>query len=431
MSARPTRVFHGWRVVAACFVIAAFAWALGLFGGSVYLQSVSAHHGWPIAQVASAITLFFLVSAAAQRSVGRAIDRHGPRPVLSAGVLSIGTGVALIGQVREPWQLYPCFVLVGLGWSSLSTTALSATVAPWFERHQGRSMTLAIMGASVGSIVGVPLLLMAIARLGLAAGLALAGLVAALVLLPLIGVVLRHRGPAALGLARDGDRLTSAAAGGHANAADDPAAAADTMLAATPPAPPEPLAARGRPAWLLGSATAGFALGLLVQIGFITHHVALAGPALGLAGAGLLVSATGLAALLGRIVLARIVDRVDVRRLATRIMVVQTLVMALLAIGPATPVLVAASLVYGWCIGHVTTLGPIVVRREFGAAAFGATYGAAATLIQFVAATGPALFGWLRDAFDGYGVALGVAAVLSGLGAAALAVGGRIGGRRG
>jgi predicted MFS family arabinose efflux permease len=198
-----------------------------------------------------------------------------------------------------------------------------------------------------------------------------------------------------------------------------------------PPAPPEPLAARGRPAWLLGSATAGFALGLLVQIGFITHHVALAGPALGLAGAGLLVSATGLAALLGRIVLARIVDRVDVRRLATRIMVVQTLVMALLAIGPATPVLVAASLVYGWCIGHVTTLGPIVVRREFGAAAFGATYGAAATLIQFVAATGPALFGWLRDAFDGYGVALGVAAVLSGLGAAALAVGGRIGGRRG
>lgn len=411
---RATPVFHGWRVVAACFVIAAFAWALGLFGGSVYLQSVSAHHGWPIAQVASAITLFFLVSAAAQRSVGRAIDRHGPRPVLSAGVLSIGTGVALIGQVREPWQLYPCFVLVGLGWSSLSTTALSATVAPWFERHQGRSMTLAIMGASVGSIVGVPLLLMAISRLGLAAGLALAGLAAAIVLLPLIAVVLRHRGPAALGQARDG----------FMPPAGDPSPAIGA-------APSEPLAARGRPAWLLGSATAGFALGLLVQIGFITHHVALARPALGLAGAGLLVSATGLAALLGRIVLARIVDRVDVRRLATRIMVVQTFVMALLAIGPATPVLVAASLVYGWCIGHVTTLGPIVVRREFGAAAFGATYGSAATLIQFVAATGPALFGWLRDAFDGYGVALGVAAVLSGLGAAALAVGGRIGGRRG
>ncbi len=52
-------MFYGWRVVAACFVIAAFAWALGLFGGSVYLQAVTAAHGWAVAEVASAITLFF------------------------------------------------------------------------------------------------------------------------------------------------------------------------------------------------------------------------------------------------------------------------------------------------------------------------------------------------------------------------------------
>ena len=68
-------MFQGWRVVAACFVIAAFAWALGLFGSSVYLQAVTAAHGWPIAEVASAITLFFLVSALVQRTVGRSIDR--------------------------------------------------------------------------------------------------------------------------------------------------------------------------------------------------------------------------------------------------------------------------------------------------------------------------------------------------------------------
>lgn len=418
-------VFHGWRVVGACFVIAAFAWALGLFGGSVYLQAVTTHHGWPIAQVASAITLFFLVSAVAQRAVGRGIDRWGPRPVLSAGALSITLGVALVGQVGQPWQLFPCFVLVGLGWSALSTTALSATVAPWFERHQGRSMTLAIMGASVGSIAGVPLLLLALSRLGLAAGLALAALVAAAVLLPLIGMALRHRGPADIGLRRDGDPPEDAARAGPPDAAAAPAS--PSRGAGGQPDAAGPLAARGRPRWLLGSAAAGFALGLLVQIGFITHHVALAGPVLGLAGAGLLVSATGLGAFAGRIVLARIVDRVDVRRLATRIMVVQTLVMAVLAFSTAPTVLVVASVVYGWCIGHVTTLGPVVVRREFGAAAFGATYGSAATAIQLAAATGPAVFGWLRDAYGGYGLPLAVAAGLSALGAMALAVGGRMG----
>jgi MFS family permease len=163
------RLFHGWRVVAVCFVVASFAWGLGLFGSSVYLQAVTAAHGWAVAEVASAITLFFLVSAAVQRTVGRSIDRFGPRPVLALGTVSIAAGVALIGQVSAPWQLYPCFVLVGIGWSTLSTTGLSATVAPWFERHQGRSITLAIMGASVGAIVGVPLLLAVLARLGLGA----------------------------------------------------------------------------------------------------------------------------------------------------------------------------------------------------------------------------------------------------------------------
>ena len=395
-------MFYGWRVVAACFVIAAFAWGLGLFGSSVYLQAVTTAHGWPIAEVASAITLFFLVSALVQRMVGRSIDRWGPRPVLSLGAISMCLGVALIGQVMAPWQLYPCFVLIGVGWSTLSTTGIAATVAPWFERHQGRSMTLAIMGASLGAIAGVPLLLLAIARLGFARGLIVTATVAALVLLPLIIRSLRFRGPAEIGQRRDGD-----------TAPPDKASSA----------PVRPAAAAGKHRLLLWSAALGFALGLTVQIGFITHHVTLAEPLLGTAGAGLLVSATGLTAFAGRLVLARIVDRVNVRRLAWSIMTLQT--MALLAIGlwPTAPVLIAASLVYGYGIGHVTTLGPVVVRREFGAAAFGATYGAAATVIQLTSAFGPALFGFLRDSFGGYGPGLLIAALVTALGGASLFIG--------
>ena len=199
------KVFQGWRVVAACFVIAAFSWGLGLFGASVYLQAVTAARGWAIGEVASAITLFFVVSALVQRTVGRSIDRWGPRPVLTLGAMSMSLGVGLVGQVSAPWQLYPCFVLIGIGWSTMSTTGIAATVAPWFERHQGRSMTLAMMGASVGAIIGVPLLLSTVGRLGLGPGLVVAGVVAATVLLPLMGRALRFRGPSDIGERRDGD----------------------------------------------------------------------------------------------------------------------------------------------------------------------------------------------------------------------------------
>jgi predicted MFS family arabinose efflux permease len=300
--------------------------------------------------------------------------------------------VALIGQVSAPWQLYPCFVLIGVGWSTLSTTGITATVAPWFERHQGRSMTLAIMGASVGAIAGVPLLLLALGRLGLQAGLIASAVVSAALLLPLIGWVLRFRGPADLGLRRDGELAT-------ADVAQDTAA--------------PPIDARKNRRLLLWTAAVGFALGLTVQIGFITHHVALAEPLLGMAGAGLLVSATGATAFAGRLVLARIVDRVDVRRLACLIMVVQTAALLAIAVWPTAPVLIGASLLYGYGIGHVTTLGPVVVRREFGSASFGATYGAAATVIQLTSAFGPALFGFLRDGFGGYGPGLAIASAIT------------------
>ena len=397
-------MFQGWRVVAACFVIAAFAWALGLFGSSVYLQAVTAAHGWPIAEVASAITLFFLVSALVQRTVGRSIDRWGPRPVLSLGAVSMCLGVALIGQVSAPWQLYPCFVLIGVGWSTLSTTGIAATVAPWFERHQGRSMTLAIMGASVGAIVGVPLLLLAVGKFGLASGLIVTATVAALVLMPLIARALRFRSPAEIGQRRDGDSTP-------------------LDLAASPLARPAPT--QGKRRVLLWSAAIGFALGLTVQIGFITHHVTLAEPLLGTAGAGLLVSATGVTAFVGRLVLARIVDQVNVRRLAWLIMTLQTTALLAIALWPTAPVLIAASLVYGYGIGHVTTLGPVLVRREFGAAAFGATYGAAATVIQLTSAFGPALFGFLRDFFGGYGPGLMIASLVTAIGGLSLFIGSR------
>jgi MFS family permease len=385
-------VFHGWRVVTACCVIATVAWALGTFGASVYLQAVTAAHGWPIADVAFAVTLFYLVSALVQRSVGRAIDRWGPRPVMLLGTVSMTLGVAGIGQVAVRWQLYPCFVLIGLGWATLSTTGIAAAVAPWFERYQGRSMALAIMGASIGAIVGVPTLQFAIRQFGLGNGLAIVAVAAAALLMPLIARVLRFRGPQEIGLQRDGG-------------------ATPDKVAAAPITPPIATAAnRSR---LLWSAAVAFALGLAMQIGFITHHVTLAEPLLGTVGAGLLVSATGGSGFAGRLILARIVDRTDVRRLACLVMIAQAVALLSLALWPNVPVLIAASLVYGYGIGHITTLGPIVVRREFGAAAFGATYGAAASVIQFTSAFGPAAIGVLRDGFGGYRPGLAIAAAVT------------------
>jgi predicted MFS family arabinose efflux permease len=76
-------------------------------------------------------------------------------------------------------------------------------------------------------------------------------------------------------------------------------------------------------------------------------------------------------------------------------------------------------------MGNITTLPPIVMRREFGAASFGAIYGLAASLIQVANAFGASLFGVMRDLFGSYGPGLLLAAVLNLLAAALVVWGGR------
>jgi MFS family permease len=396
--------FYGWWMVTACLVVAVLAWGLGLFGASVYLHEISRAHGWSIGLISSAITLFFLIGAVSSTFVGSAVATYGPRWVTGCGAVALAAGVAGVGQVNAPWQVYAAFAVIGLGWAGLSTTAITTTLAPWFERYQGRAVSTALMGASIGGMVSVPTLFLAVDRLGFANAMLAAAAIALIVLLPLALLVLKHR-PQDIGLAPDG------AAGG-----------------AGPPPPAHPgwtrrAACRTAAFW---SVVVTFGLGLLVQIGFITHHVALVAPVAGTAGASAAVSAAAIAAFLGRVALARYADRIDVRVTAGAVLLVAAASLSTMALMPSPAVLIGASAVYGLTIGNITTLSPIVVRREFGAASFGTIYGMAGTGIGLISALGPSFFGLLHEVFGGYRTPLLIAAVVDVLSAAVVVAGGRV-----
>ena len=391
--------FYGWRIVFVCFVAATFTWGLSVFGASVYLNEVTKAQGWSISLVSGGITVLYLTSALSQAVVGSAIDRLGSRPVFVFGALALASGVAWMGRVAAPWQLFAAFVVMGLGYASMSLTAISATIAPWFERHQGRSVAMALTGASMGAMVVVPLMVTAIGRFGFAAATLGGACLLVAVMVPLALIVLRWRTPEALGLAPDGDAVPAGGSQG-------PAAPVVTWTRARALATPA-----------LWTVSIAFALGMTIQVGFFTHQVKLAEPVLGSVGAGWLVGATGLAGLLGRLILARIADRVPLRRYTAAILAGQGLVLAVIAFTPldadiAAAVLIGGCFLYGFCLGQITTLSPIVVRREFGARSYGAIFGIVATITQFSSAFGPALYGLLRDLSGGYGPVLTIAAAV-------------------
>jgi len=397
------RIFYGWWMVAACLMVAVVGWGLGVFGIGVYIHALTGERGFSISLVSIAITLGHLVNAASLMSVGSATDRFGPRSVIALGGLIMAATVAALAFCTEVWHVFGVFILMGFGRSCLSTTSISATLAPWFERHQGRAVSMALMGASVAGMLSTPLLLFGIASQGFAPTMLMAAAFSLLVLWPLAFFVLRHR-PQDMGLLPDGE----------------PPRAGPKATPARVWRRAEAISTRQ-----FRSVVVAFGLGLMVQSGFLSHHVSMVAPVMGEGGAALAVFSAAVSAFLGRAALARYADRIDVRVAAGGVLLLSTFSLSALALFPTPAGLIAASVVYGLTIGNVTTLPPIIVRREFGAASFGALYGVSASAIQVANAFGPGMFGVMRDAFGSYAPPLLVAAVLNFIAAAVIIWGGR------
>ena len=378
-------------MVAVCLIAALFANALGLFGAGVYLRQLVEEKGWSTGLVSGAITLFYVVSAVLQIPVGGIIARLGPRPVFAAGTLALCVGVAGIGRVEAPWQTYVAFIVMGVGWACLSMTAVATALAPWFEKYQGRAVSIASLGASVGGMAGVPILLFGIAQAGFAATTTIAAVVAFVVLLPLAWFVMKHR-PQDIGLLPDG---ADARVGAVATAPVRRWTRAEALRTAA-----------------LRSVMVAFGIGMLVQVGFVTHQVTMLAPVLGAAGTSATVAATAVAALVSRLLLSRFADQIDARVTTAGVLLCAAAALASIGLWPVPAVMVTACILFGATIGNVTTLSPIVVRREFGAASFGAVFGITSCVIQLATGVGPSFYGLLHDAFGGYRVPLLLASAM-------------------
>lgn len=381
-------VFHGWWMVAACLLIATLSNAFVLFGAGVYLHTIVQVRGWTTGSVGAAATVLHLLSALLLIPVGSLIQRFGPRPLVPTGGIALALGLLLVGRAAELWQVYAAFVALGVGFACLSMPAIATMLAPWFERHQGRAVSIASIGASAGGILGPAGLLAGIERFSFATTTAIAAAGSLAILVLLSWFVLRHR-PEDLGAHPDGSSVPVMV--------DAEATRWDRSTA-----------------WRTGgfrTVVVAFALAMLVQIGFVTHQVALIEPLLGVGLTSVTVAGGAVAALIGRIALARFADQIDLRRFAAGIFLLASVALLALAYLATTPAIVASNLVIGFTVGNVTTLSPMIVRREFGARSFGVVYGTAAGTIMCAAAFGPGVYGALHDALGGYAPALTAAAV--------------------
>lgn len=376
--------YPGWRVVLVCFVLAIFSWAFGFYGQSVYVAQLRELHGWPVATVATAATVYYLVSAVLVAFAGDAIARLGARRVIGIGLLFMAAGAALTGQARSLPEVYGAYALIACGWAATSIAAITSAIGAWFETKRGLAISHALNGASVGGIVGAPALVWASEQVGFPMALAgMAGL-----MLVIVGPLLLFVWP-------------SEAA---------PSAVSATQGAAGPTG----TVGRGRAlrSMRFWTMTLAFAAGLFVQVAFVVHLVTLITPVAGARAAGLAVSLLAVAAVIGRLGLGAFVDRLDARLASAGSIALQVVALLIVLTAGSYPQLLAGSILFGLSVGNLITLPSLIVHREWGGAAFATVISLSTAIGQFTYAFGPGLVGWLRDLTGGYTLPLAICAAI-------------------
>jgi MFS family permease len=406
------RLFHGWYIAAASLVIMTFGIGGGLYLFGVLLPPLLAEFGWTHAELSGANSAAMIVMGLLGPAVGRAIDRYGPRTLMSASAVCCGVGFAgqaLVGsqpalnRLATPLtQLYGCYALYGAGLAGIGYVPVNTIVSRWFTRRRGLALGTVAIGTGLGGLLTVPAGWL-IDRLGWRAASAIIGIAIITIVLPLVALVIRL-GPEEMGLLPDG------------RPPDDtlpPVKSRDQRTAGHAP----PVAVLTSATFWAMSVAFGvytvtvtvvrvFGIALLQEKGFPAPD------------ARFVMGGLALWGIVGKVGFGALTDRMPARLVTTGAFVLEA-IGTLFLLGPATALSAALfSVIYGLPMGGIATLEPVLVARHFAPASFGTVYGTLVLLLTFCAAAGPVVAGRVYDLRGGYQPTLIACAIASGAAAA-------------
>ncbi|MDQ3045559.1 MAG: MFS transporter, partial [Chloroflexota bacterium] len=184
-----------WRQVLILAITETFSWGVLYYAFSVFLTPMSIDLGWSHARLTGAFSVALLVSGLAAVAVGRWLDRHGPRGLMTAGsCLATGLVLAWAGVDSLP-LFYLIWVGLGFAMAAVLYEPALATVANWFPqaRERGRALTLLTFVAGFASVIFLPLSGWLVRSQGWRAALVYLALLLGVATIPLHWLGLRER----------------------------------------------------------------------------------------------------------------------------------------------------------------------------------------------------------------------------------------------
>ena len=361
--ADPRRAAPPWAIVAALGITQIVSWGSMYYAFALMIEPLGAATGAGHSGVVGAFSVALLVTGLASAPIGRLIDRHGGRWVMTAGSVAGGVLLAALPQVAQVWQLYALWALIGLAMAATLYDPAFAVLAQVFRERQRKAITALTLFGGFASTVFWPLTQALMQRHGWQQALLVLGLVNLLVCAPLHLALL----PAAP--ERPGP----------------PPGDADT-----PSVPSLSLRDVLRDPRFYGLCAA-FTGNALVFSAMSVHLISLLqGRGLGLSQAAWIGALIGPMQVLGRVLEYAFLSRWSPSRVGTLALWLLPLSLVLLAVvGPQIGLMALFALLYGSGNGIMTIVRGAIPAELYGRERYGAINGAMATPVLLAKAAGP------------------------------------------
>jgi MFS family permease len=385
----PPRLFYGWWIAGACFLIAFYTGGVVVYGFTAMLEPIANEFGWSYTQISFAASLRGLEMGILAPFGGMFADRFGPRKLILGGAIINSLGLMLLSRATSLGMFYGAFVLVAIGVSATSSTVLVTAVANWFWRKIGIATGIVSSGYGFSGLL-VPLIVRLIDTYEwrIAVGILATGMLA--LCLPL-SLVVRHK-PEQYGYVPDGGRNSIV----EFHCLNDPVEAEEADVK-----PKQAL--KSSIFWHIALAQVCQGLALSAVLIHVMPYLSSIGVVR--ATSGLVAGGIPLASITGRLGLGWLGDKLDKRRVAAGsfAMISLGLLCFGFASGRHTWLLVFFLVLFGMGYGGNNTLRASLIREAFGRSNFGAVHGLMMSLMTLGTIAGPLLAAHVFDNEGSYG----------------------------